>query len=107
MNMVIPALRHVRPTIVVTAIFKALPLAPNALPFHLLVEIKFHVFESVALFQVIAAWVDIQVIFLTMKHEPFNALPASVTPYSAFWVARFWGISHEPEPRAREKFMRN
>lgn len=77
------------------------------LTFHLLVEIKLHVFDSVAFFKLTAAWVDIQVIFLAVKHEPFDGLPTSVAPYYAFWVARFWWLSHESEPRTRKKFMRN
>ena len=75
--------------------------------FHFPLEVKLHVFDLVASFKLTAARVNIRIIFLTVKHEPFDSLPASVAPNFAFSVAGFWWNSHEPEPRIGEKFMRN
>ena len=104
MNMVVAAVRDVGPPIASAAVFGAPTLAPHALPFHLLVEIELHVFNLVTIFEVSAAWVEVQVIFLAVEHEAIDGFSASVAPYYGL-VAAFWWVSEELKGGARKEFM--
>ncbi|KAG6578700.1 hypothetical protein SDJN03_23148, partial [Cucurbita argyrosperma subsp. sororia] len=108
MNMVVAAVRDVRPPIVSVsvsaAVFEAPILAPYALPFHLHVEIELHVFNLVTFFEVSAAWVKVQFRFLAVEHEAIDGFSASVAPHYAL-VAAFWWVSEELKGGTRKEFM--
>ncbi|KAL4017775.1 hypothetical protein IC575_021344 [Cucumis melo] len=90
MNMVLPALRYVGPTITLAMAFDGLLLAPHALPLDFLVEIELHVFNLVFAVEVSTAGVEIQLIFLAVVHKAIDRLCAGVANPFAFVVAGPW-----------------
>lgn len=104
--MVLSTPRYVGPTIVVSAAFDALLFAPYALFQDFLVEIELYIFNLVTPFEVLAAGVEIQVVFLAMVHKAIDRLCASVAvPFAIVMASSGWD-SEELEGGSPEEFMR-
>uniref|UniRef100_A0A0A0KU92 Uncharacterized protein n=1 Tax=Cucumis sativus TaxID=3659 RepID=A0A0A0KU92_CUCSA len=109
MNMVLPALRYVGPTIGLAMGIDGPLLAPHALPLDFLVEIELHVFNFVIPVQVSTARVEIQLDFdfLAVVHKAIDRLCAGVAKLFAVVAAGPWWGFKELEGGLWEEFMKN